>query len=121
MSIPKKYYFAIAINFILFVILVLSGCQKSPETAQDVYLNESKLSPTNEPGGDYYDSTDVYGKGYYSYQDTLDTFHDGYNIPRDSIYKVYNVHAWEKDNYLVNRDSLSPEASLDRWNHVQNI
>ncbi len=122
MSIHKKFYFAIAINLILFAILLMTtGCQKSNETAEDVYLDEEKLSPTNAPGGDYYDSTDVYGKGFYDYQDTLDTFHDGYNIPRDSIYKIYNIHAWEKDNYLSQMDSLDPISSLDRGNHLQNI
>ncbi len=121
MSIPKKYYFAMAINFLLFILLMLTGCQKSPDTAEDVYLNESKLSPSNTQGSDYYDSTDVYGKGFYDYQDSLDTFHDGYNIPRDSLYKTYNIHAWEKDNYLANMDSIDPISSLDRGNHLQNI
>ncbi|MCB0721328.1 MAG: tetratricopeptide repeat protein [Ignavibacteriae bacterium] len=123
MGILKKYYFVFAINLILFIILVLTGCQKANNTASEVSMDVSKLTGSTVPGTNqpYYDSTDVYGKGYYDYQDTLDTFHDGYNIPRDSIYKVYNIHEWEKNNYLGDRDSLSPEASLDRGNHLQNI
>lgn len=124
MSLLKRYYFIITINVILFIILmILAGCSKAPQTAAEVKLDVSKLSGANMTGTNqpFYDSTDVYGKGYYDYQDTLDTFHDGYNIPRDSVYKVYNIHAWEKDNYLADKDSLTPEASLDRGNHLQNI
>ena len=83
MGLFKKYYFVITINFILFLILLLTGCQKTQKPASDVTVDGSNITGTNAPdaNGQYYDSTDVYGKGYYDYQDTLDTFHDGYNIP----------------------------------------
>lgn len=67
------------------------------------------------------DSTDIYGKGYFDYRDTIESFHMGYSIPRDSVYKVENLRAFEQLNLLISRDSLNPGPYLDRGNHLQNI
>jgi len=67
------------------------------------------------------DSTDIYGKGYFEYRDTIESYHMGYSIPRDSIYKVENLKAFEQLNLLISRDSLNPGPYLDRANHLQNI
>jgi len=67
------------------------------------------------------DSTDIYGKGYFDYRDTIESFHMGYSIPRDSVYKVENLKAFERLNLLISKDSLNPGPYLDRANHLQNI
>jgi tetratricopeptide (TPR) repeat protein len=67
------------------------------------------------------DSTDIYGKGYFDYRDTIESYHMGFSIPRDSIYKVENLKAFEQLNLLISRDSLNPGPYLDRANHLQNI
>lgn len=67
------------------------------------------------------DSTDIYGKGYFDYRDTIESFHMGYSIPRDSVYKVENLKEFEALNLLINKYPLQPGPYLDRGNHYQNI
>jgi tetratricopeptide (TPR) repeat protein len=67
------------------------------------------------------DSTDIYGKGYFDYRDTIESYHMGYSIPRDSVYKVENLKAFEMLNLLISKDTLIPGPYLDRGNHLQNI
>ncbi len=67
------------------------------------------------------DSTDIYGTGSFDYKDTLDSFHRGYSIPRDSIYKVWNTQAFQELNELIRKKPLLPGPYLDRGNHFQNI
>ena len=123
MILLRKHYLLLTINLLLFIILMLAGCQPGNRgTGDDSEIDSEKFSQNiDNLQLPYTDSTDVYGKGYYEYQDTLDSFHDGYNIPRDSLYKVYNVKAWENENYISHRDSIDPISSLDRGNHLQNI
>jgi len=67
------------------------------------------------------DSTDIYGNGYFDYRDSIESYHMGYSIPRDSVYKVENLKAFEKLNLIISKDSLNPGPYLDRGNHLQNI
>jgi tetratricopeptide (TPR) repeat protein len=67
------------------------------------------------------DSTDIYGTGNFDYRDTLETYHRGYSIPRDSVYKVNNIHAFEELNYIIRKYPTRPGPYLDRGNHFQNI
>ena len=124
-KLTKTYFYIFSINLLLFIILMITtGCQQKKEKMftgledGDTSLADLTDGSYNVP---YEDSTKVYGKGYYDYQDTIDTFHDGYNIPRDSIYKVYNIKEFEKLNYLIKMDSTKPGPYLDRGNHLQNI
>lgn len=105
--------------FLSFVVITVStaliSCTKRMQTGSNndstkvVNLNKTK------------DSTDIYGKGYFDYRDTIESFHMGYSIPRDSVYKVENLKAFEQLNLLISRDSLNPGPYLDRGNHLQNI
>lgn len=67
------------------------------------------------------DSTDVYGTGNFRYRDTLESYHRGYSIPRDSVYKVWNIKAFARLDYLIMKHPLKPGPYLDRGNHFQNI
>ena len=67
------------------------------------------------------DSTDIYGSGNFDYRDTLESYHRGYSIPRDSIYKVWNTKAFQELNELIRKKPILPGPYLDRGNHFQNI
>jgi tetratricopeptide (TPR) repeat protein len=67
------------------------------------------------------DSTDIYGTGNFDYRDTLESYHRGYSIPRDSIYKVWNTKAFQELNELIRKKPILPGPYLDRGNHFQNI
>ncbi len=67
------------------------------------------------------DSTDIYGTGNFDYRDSLESYHRGYSIPRDSLYKVWNTKAFQELNELIKKKPLQPGPYLDRGNHFQNI
>ena len=67
------------------------------------------------------DSTDIYGTGDFSYRDSLQSFHKGYSIPRDSVYKVWNTKAFQELELEIKKHPLKPGPYLDRGNHFQNI
>lgn len=67
------------------------------------------------------DSTDIYGTGNFDYKDSLESYHRGYSIPRDSLYKVWNTKAFQELNELIKKKPLQPGPYLDRGNHFQNI
>jgi tetratricopeptide (TPR) repeat protein len=67
------------------------------------------------------DSTSIYGKGYFKYQDSINNWHMGYSIPRDSAYKVWNLKEFERLNFLIREKPAEPGPYLDRGNHFQNI
>jgi tetratricopeptide (TPR) repeat protein len=67
------------------------------------------------------DSTDIYGTGNFDYRDSLESYHRGYSIPRDSLYKVWNTKAFRELNELIRKKPLEPGPYLDRGNHFQNI
>ncbi len=73
---------------------------------------------SNYPVGD---STDIYGTGNFDYRDSLETFHRGYSIPRDSVYKVWNIKEFAGLDYLIKKYPTRPGPYLDRGNHFQNI
>jgi len=106
------------IIIVLIVIgIVLQGCTRKNEKA---HLQNDSLKIIPSPKS-LHDSTDIYGSGYFDYRDTLESYHMGYSIPRDSVYKVYNLKAFEQLNLLISQDSLNPGPYLDRANHFQNI
>lgn len=45
----------------------------------------------------------------------------GYSIPRDSIYKVWNTKAFKQLDEYIKTHPLEPKPYLDRANHWQNI
>lgn len=67
------------------------------------------------------DSSDIYGTGNFDYRDSLLSFHVGYSIPRDSVYKVYNTKAFRDLDELIKKNPVKPGPYLDRGNHFQNI
>jgi tetratricopeptide (TPR) repeat protein len=115
--------------FILLTALgfTLSGCGKKNETE-----NTLKKDSTNDffsitqgldvqTGEPIEDSSNVYGTGNFIYRDTLLTYHRGYSIPRDSLYKVRNIKEFEQYNFLIKKHPTRPGPYLDRGNHFQNI
>jgi len=67
------------------------------------------------------DSTWIYGTGDFNYHDTLESYHRGYSIPRDSIYKVWNIQAFKEIDDAIKKHPVEPGPYLDRGNHFQNI
>ena len=105
-------------SFALLTITFFSCRQNKetnkPNTGKDTAAFNDTLHMTG-------DSTDIYGKGYFKYQDTIDNWHMGFSIPRDSIYKVENLKEFERLNLLIRTNPATPGPYLDRGNHFQNI
>ncbi len=122
-------FFSIIFLLFLAVSLLFNGCGKNDDTKQQTKKDSLELIPITqtevqktEP---HYpvnrDSTDIYGTGNFLYKDTLDSFHKGYSIPRDSVYKVYNTKAFKDLDELIRKHPKKPGPYLDRGNHFQNI
>ena len=126
----RKLLNIIVLIFIVITGLILSGCTRKSELVvkrekdsleqlryQEI-VNELLDSTLYKYRND---STDVYGTGNFDYRDSLESFHRGYSIPRDSIYKVWNTKAFQELNELIKKKPLVPGPYLDRGNHWQNI
>ena len=126
----RKLLNIIVLIFIFITGLILSGCTRKSELEvkrekdsleqlryQEI-VNELLDSTLYKYRND---STDVYGTGNFDYRDSLESFHRGYSIPRDSIYKVWNTKAFQELNELIKKKPLVPGPYLDRGNHWQNI
>lgn len=124
------------ISFLSVVLLALTftmtgcdGCRKKTETEKrrekdsleqveyDIIIKELLDSNMLKDR----DSTDVYGTGNFDYKDSLESYHRGYSIPRDSIYKVWNTKAFQELNELIKKKPIQAGPWLDRGNHFQNI
>jgi tetratricopeptide (TPR) repeat protein len=112
----------------LLFLLLVSGCSRKEETSSSRKSDSlsqitsiTKTSAGVDSIGPIGDSTDIYGTGNFDYRDTLETYHRGYSIPRDSIYKVYNIKAFEHLNFIIRKYPTRPGPYLDRGNHFQNI
>lgn len=108
------------LNYFLAVTLVfsltwLTGCSRNAQDSGNKSTNKSS------PNTKQTDSTRIYGTGYFDYRDSLESFHMGYSKPRDSIYKVENLKAFEELNLLIKSNPTKPGPYLDRGNHLQNI
>lgn len=125
-----KSFFVSVLIFICFTLLTVPGCTKKSEmelkrekdsleqARYDVIINElidTSLFVHRR------DSTDVYGTGNFDYKDSLESYHRGYSIPRDSLYKVWNTKAFQRLDELIRKYPLKPGPYLDRGNHFQNI
>jgi tetratricopeptide (TPR) repeat protein len=123
MSIKTTFYTLLAA---LFVIAACNQNQTEKTVPEDTTGGITSLT---QPGIDTSfhshfpigDSTDVYGTGNFSYRDSLLSYHRGYSIPRDSVYKVWNIKEFAKLDYLILKHPLKPGPYLDRGNHFQNI
>ena len=98
------------------IMLTVYSCSKKKQT-ENIVQDKQEIDVRRPVR----DSTDIYGKGYFDYRDTIESFHMGYSIPRDSAYKVQNLKAFEELNLLIAADSMNPGPYLDRANHLQNI
>lgn len=103
--------------FIIFTFSFLS-CERSDKNDSAGRSDSSFFRDSLNITGD---STDLYGKGYFKYQDSIDNWHMGFSIPRDSVYKVENLKEFEKLNLLIRKNPATPGPYLDRGNHFQNI
>ncbi len=112
----EKNYRILLILLIPIVVFAFNGCNKKKDL--DKLTEERKDFVPPRAGRD---STDIYGKGYFDYRDTIESYHMGFSIPRDSAYKVENLKAFENLNLLIAADSMNPGPYLDRANHLQNI
>lgn len=111
MNILFKYF------VILFIFgLLLSSCSKQ-DNQSNIKTDTNKLTLDSLKN----DSSKVYGSGYYDYKDSIESFHMGYNVARDSIYKQNNIKAFENLNLLIQKNPSTPGPYLDRGNHFQNI
>src|ERR1051326_7007911 len=108
------YIFSLIIS-----LLYLGGCSRN--TGPIIIGKAQKVGSVNVIdtsiyGTDYSnyirDSTWIYGTGNFDYRDTLETFHRGYSIPRDSVYKVYNIKEFEKYNFLIKKYPTVPGPYL---------
>lgn len=120
----KSLIFRIFTTFVVSAV-VFSGCSKKKDVEKetqrliDSIQQSSNLS--SQYSGKTLDSTEIYGWGNFDYHDTLASFHKGYSIPRDSIYKVWNTKAFRDLDEYIKKHPLEPRPYLDRGNHFQNI
>jgi tetratricopeptide (TPR) repeat protein len=118
-----KTYRIFNICLLLLLLALISFNCKRPKTEKQTETNipiDTTPYILNIPDS-LKDSTDIYGTGNFDYRDTLETYHRGYSIPRDSLYKVYNIKAFEELNLIIQKDPTKPGPFLDRGNHFQNI
>src|SRR5512146_3240604 len=113
-------------KFIFFIsltaLLGITACNNKEKTEETLKHDSTLTSLTQSLSTDTThtviypvgDSTDIYGTGNFDYHDSLETYHRGYSIPRDSIYKVWNVKAFEKLDYLIRKYPVRPGPYLDR-------
>jgi tetratricopeptide (TPR) repeat protein len=112
---------------IMLAAAISSGCSNKK---RDIDLEtKHAVDSIQQHIGDVYnteyikskDSTEIYGTGNFDYHDSLESFHRGYSIPRDSIYKVWNTKAFKQLDEYIKTHPLEPKPYLDRANHWQNI
>jgi len=129
-QVPGFSLVSITLVGVLFMLVLLTSCtkeDKNESSRKDSLEQITKVPPqdiqtTNSiPQGNLKDSTDIYGNGNFIYNDSLDSYHRGYSIPRDSVYKVWNTKAFKQIDELIKKHPLKPEPYLDRANHFQNI
>jgi tetratricopeptide (TPR) repeat protein len=123
--------FTVKLFFVSFIcgLLAASSCTKKneTETTKKDSLDKVTKVPQQEVQNDdlglnfVKDSTNIYGTGDFSYRDSLESFHKGYSIPRDSVYKVWNTKAFQELELQIKKHPLKPGPYLDRGNHFQNI
>ena len=120
----------VVLIYIIAITVTFNGCTKKSETElkkEKDSLEQVKYEEIiNELIDSNFfnrrnDSTDIYGTGNFDYRDTLESYHRGYSIPRDSIYKVWNTKAFQELNELIRKKPVLPGPYLDRGNHFQNI
>lgn len=124
-----KQFIFIPYFFLTFcVICFIPGCGQQKNKTGDDRSKDGSLTKdtligrfTTQDYNTFKDSTDVYGKGNFDYRDTLESWHVGYSIPRDSVYKVWNTQAFKELELQLKKYPAKPGPYLDRGNHFQNI
>jgi len=121
----KKINFIPLFAMVLFLSLITAiSCTKRSQhsgSGNDQTSENNNNESNNYEGLSPGDSTIIYGSGYFDYEDTIESYHMGYSIPRDSVYKVENLKAFEDLNLLIKTNPVIPGPYLDRGNHLQNI
>src|SRR5438876_10307244 len=126
----KVYISGILCICVFALFLALNGCNKSEDTKQQqtkkdslefIPITQTEVQKSEPQYPVNRDSTYIYGTGNFNYKDTLDSYHRGYSIPRDSLYKVRNTKAFQNLDELIKRFPRKPGPYLDRGNHYQNI
>lgn len=128
----QKYILILVSLFILasaFTFTGCEGCRRKTEAEKKRERDSLELVKYDEIIRELLDSnlikrrdsTDIYGTGNFDYKDSLESYHRGYSIPRDSLYKVWNTKAFQELNELIKKKPLQPGPYLDRGNHFQNI
>jgi len=116
--------------FILAAVFAFTGCSRKTETElkrerdsveQLKYEQVIKELLDTTQFITRKDSTNIYGTGNFDYKDSLESYHRGYSIPRDSLYKVWNTKAFRELDELIRKYPVKPGPYLDRGNHFQNI
>src|SRR5438094_4364768 len=108
----KVYISGIFSICILALFLAFYGCNRAKDTKQQqskkdslelIPITQTEVQKTEPQYPVNRDSTDIYGTGNFNYRDTLDSYHRGYSIPRDSLYKVRNTKAFQNLDELIKR------------------
>lgn len=125
----RKTIIGIVSLFIISVSISFTGCTKKSVTElrrekdslEQVKYDEIIRELIDSNLIRKLDSTDIYGTGNFDYRDSLESYHRGYSIPRDSVYKVWNTQAFQELNEIIKKRPVLPGPYLDRGNHFQNI
>jgi tetratricopeptide (TPR) repeat protein len=125
----SKTIIGIVSLFIITAAITFTGCTKKSESELRREKDSLELVKYDEIIRELIDSnlirqrdsTDIYGTGNFDYRDSLESYHRGYSIPRDSLYKVWNTKAFQELNELIKKKPVNPGPYLDRGNHFQNI
>ncbi len=125
----KRYLISLVTLIIFVSALSFMGCTKQTESEkrrekdslEQVKYDEIIRELIDSNLIKKRDSTDIYGTGNFDYKDSLESYHRGYSIPRDSIYKVWNTKAFQELDELIRKKPTQPGPFLDRGNHFQNI
>jgi tetratricopeptide (TPR) repeat protein len=116
----QLYIIALTLTLIWFV-----SCNNKTEETKSPLTDTLKIASLTRPyptGSDVSgDSDKIYGTGDFAYHDSLESYHRGYSIPRDSAYKVWNTNAFLEYDRMIRKHPLIPVPYLDRGNHFQNI
>lgn len=125
----RRYILSILALLFILSAAVFNGCTKKSETELRREKDSLEQAEYDEIIRELIDSnlirqrdsTDIYGTGNFDYRDSLESYHRGYSIPRDSVYKVWNTKAFQELNELIKKKPINPGPYLDRGNHFQNI
>jgi tetratricopeptide (TPR) repeat protein len=125
----KRLILSAIFVYILTAMITMVGCSKKSETELKKEKDSIEQAKYEEMVHELIDSSflmlrgdssTAIGTGDFTYHDSLSSYHRGYNIKRDSAYKVENTKRLTQTNELIRKYPKRPGPYLDRGNHYQN-